>query len=84
MAAIRCQNVSYESVKLSVMNDLCSDIFLGYDFLGLHEKMEISVGGERRTLYCAAWMLPKCSPLLRLPTHRLTAGSLPPSLTGVS
>lgn len=35
---------------LLVMNKLCADILLNHKFLRLYEKVEISFGGERRTL----------------------------------
>lgn len=46
MVTILCQNVSYENVKLSVIINL----LLGHDFFGLHEKLEITSGGERGIL----------------------------------
>jgi hypothetical protein len=48
--SIRYSDKLYEHFKLSVLPNLCADVLLGHDFLGLHSKIEIPFGGQRGTL----------------------------------
>ncbi|GAA48338.1 retrovirus-related Pol polyprotein from transposon opus [Clonorchis sinensis] len=45
--SVRYRDTSYNGLKLFVMPNLCTDVLLGHDFLGLHGKVEISFGGDR-------------------------------------
>ena len=40
----------YDSVKLSILPKLCSDVILGHDFLSVHEKLEIKFNGHKGPL----------------------------------
>ena len=40
----------YRNIKLSILPNLCSDIILGHDFLGLHCKIEIPLDGKKSPL----------------------------------
>ena len=40
----------YKSTKLSILPNLCSEIILGHDFLGLHKKLEIPLCGDKAPL----------------------------------
>ena len=48
--SIQYKNLTYENFKLRVLSNLCADVLLGHDFLGLHGKIEIPFGGQRGTL----------------------------------
>ena len=37
----------YRNIKLSVLSNLCAEIILGHDFLGLHQSIEIPFDGDR-------------------------------------
>ncbi|GAA55651.1 retrovirus-related Pol polyprotein from transposon 412, partial [Clonorchis sinensis] len=47
---IQYKDATYERFKLCVLPNLCADVLLGHDFLGLHDKVEIPFGGQRGTL----------------------------------
>ena len=40
----------YKDTKLSILPNLCSEIILGHDFLGLHRKLEIPLNGVKAPL----------------------------------
>ena len=40
----------YKNIKLSILPNLCSELILGHDFLGLHSIIEIPLDGERSPL----------------------------------
>lgn len=40
------ENTTYTNVKLSILNNLCSDVLLGHDFLCQHKSVEISFHGK--------------------------------------
>ena len=42
---LQFKDKQYNSVKLSILPNLCSDVILGHDFLKLHEKIEIPFEG---------------------------------------
>lgn len=69
MATTCYQNVSYENVKLSVMNNLWADILLSHDFRGLHEKMEAPLSDEFGTILLCSLDAAKVqsSPLVHSP-----------------
>ena len=56
MVSIKCSlnvflyGVEYESVELHVMNDLCVDIILGRDFLGVHRRVIFEFKGKMSDL----------------------------------
>ena len=41
---------TYSNVKLSVLNDLCSDIILGHDFQKCHKRLTIELHGLQSDL----------------------------------
>ena len=47
---IRCNGNMYKDVRLSVLSDLCADVILGEDFLGLHREVKIRFDGRRPPL----------------------------------
>ena len=50
LADLEFKSVLYKNIKLSVLPDLCCEIILGHDFLGLHSKIEIPLDGQRSPL----------------------------------
>ena len=45
---------TYPDVKLTTLNDLCTDIILGTDFQELHDSITIKYGGSKPSLtFCA-------------------------------
>ena len=40
----------YNNIKLSVLPNLCTQVILGHDFLGLHKKLEMPFDGNRSPL----------------------------------
>ena len=49
-AKINYKDEQYESVKLSLLDRLVSDVILGLDFISQHEKLMIPFEGKRNTL----------------------------------
>ena len=49
-AKIKYKDEQYESVKLSLLDGLVSDVILGLDFISQHEKLMIPFEGKRNTL----------------------------------
>ncbi|XP_055869763.1 uncharacterized protein LOC129923337 [Biomphalaria glabrata] len=49
-AKIKYKDEQYESVKLSLLDGLVSDVILGLDFISQHEKLMIPFDGKRSTL----------------------------------
>lgn len=49
MATTHYQNVSYESVELPIVSNICGEIFFAHDFLGLLKKVKVPFG-EHDTL----------------------------------
>ena len=47
---LKYEEKQYNSVKLSILPNLCSDIILGHDFLKQHEKIEIPFEGPLQPL----------------------------------
>ena len=44
----------YKNVKLHVLENLCSDVILGQDFMKQHEKVVFEFGGNQPTLHISA------------------------------
>ena len=44
----------YRNIKLSILPNLCSEIILGHDFLGLHSSIQIPMNGQRSPLSLCA------------------------------
>ena len=54
MVNLNVQNFEYNNVKLSILNDLCTDVILGTDFQALHDSVIIKYGGEKPSItFCA-------------------------------
>jgi hypothetical protein len=49
-ANIQVKDEIYQHFKLYILPNLCADVLLGHDFLGLHGKLEIPFGGKRGVL----------------------------------
>ena len=40
----------YKNTKLSILPNMCSELILGQDILGLHSKIEIPLNGDKDPL----------------------------------
>jgi len=67
---IVCMKVNghlYESVKLNVLSDLCSDIIIGHDILGRHSTVNIHFGGNHKPLEVCSLAVANMEPAILFP-----------------
>uniref|UniRef100_A0A2C9L2M5 CCHC-type domain-containing protein n=1 Tax=Biomphalaria glabrata TaxID=6526 RepID=A0A2C9L2M5_BIOGL len=57
-ASIRLKNERYEGVKLSLLDNLCSDVILEIDFISLHQNQFIPFDGQKPSL-CLSTLQPE-------------------------
>ena len=50
---IRIRNNDYKRIKLFILEDLCTDIILGQDFMSLHKSFQINFDGDRPAFVCS-------------------------------
>ena len=50
IVTLEYQGTTIHDCKITVFNDLCSDILLGIDIMGEHSSLEIQYGGPKETL----------------------------------
>lgn len=59
---LELKDICYRNIKLSILPNLCSDIILGHDFLGLHSKIEIPLDGKKSPLSLCSVATAKIEP----------------------
>ena len=60
--SITLQNRKYKQVKLTVLEELCTDIILGTDFQEMHESITINYGGNKPALTFSTLTVLKTEP----------------------
>ena len=59
---LELKGTCYKNIKLSILPNLCSDIILGHDFLGLHSKIKIPLDGRKSPLSLCSVAAAKIEP----------------------
>ena len=50
LADLEYSGALYKNLKFLILPNLCSEVILGHDFLGLHSKIEIPLDGKKSPL----------------------------------
>ena len=56
------KDTEYHKIKLAILDDLCSDVLLGHDFLKQHKQLVISFNGDKPPLKVCGLLAAKVKP----------------------